>query len=373
VYTPWLHEIAAGTVDTSAVHDADIPLESIRGVRFRRGEVVGIDRVLRHVFLADGSTIPFDMLVCALGSVPHDFDIPGAKAFALQLKRTRDADAIRERMQTLLACAEPGTPRRLFVIGAGTNGVEFAAECASMIAQKKLRSSVRIHVVSTSPTILPILSPFLRRIAQRRLEKLGIVFHCASALTRCDDGMITIQPVIEGIPHGKPLHEACDLCVLALGVRVPDVVASLGYGTNDRGRICVDAMLRVCGESAVFALGDNAVLRDGPSDPQTAQAAIRQANHVAQNIERVILHRALKPYRPRKRSPIVITLGMYDAVASLWGVPMWGYTIAILRRVIDARYFFSTTSFRTMILRMGRGWWTYGKNTRATDQDMDRA
>lgn len=377
VYTPWLHELAAGTVDASALHDVDIALESVRGVRFRRGTVQGVDRVARHVLLADESTIPYDILVIACGSVSNDFDIPGVKGFALDLKRTSDALAIRERVRTLIEEAKRGKRQRLFVVGTGANGVEFAAECGAVV-QRAIRRGVldsglvSVHLVGATPELLPILPLSLRARARRRLEKLGIVLHLSSSLREVKEGVLTLQPLKDGLPSGALHRESFNLCVTALGVKVPDVVQSFGFAVNERGRIFVDDMLRVRGESAIFALGDVAVREHAVSDPQTAQAAVRQAYAVARNICALLERRSLTVYRSPKRWPIVVTLGVNHAIASLWGLPIWGYTVAILRRMIDARYFLLATSIRETLVRMGRGFLTYGKNDCTKDTNMER-
>ncbi len=105
VYTPWLHELAAGTVHESAIHDTEIDLVSIRGIRYRRATVRTIDRVARYVLCEDETTIPFDILVCAFGSVANDFDISGVGAFTHDLKRPSDALRIRQRLAEMLKLA----------------------------------------------------------------------------------------------------------------------------------------------------------------------------------------------------------------------------------------------------------------------------
>ena len=368
VYTPWLDEVAAGTV---SARDAEIPLESVRGVRFRRATVQGIDRVARHVLCEDGTTIPFDLLVCALGSVSNDFDIPGVKAFALDLRRMANAQAIQEQIDRAAKGATSNARARIFVIGTGASGVELAAECVSRFQKHRGRSSVEVHLVGATSEILSGLPKILRRRAEQRLGKFGVITHLSLALTEVKERALTLQPMRDGIPHGSAQHEAFDVCMVALGVKVPDVVRGLGFVTNERGRVLVNDALQVQGESAIFGLGDSVVRAVGDADPQTAYAAMRQARHVARNIVRLIQHRSLLPYHSSRRWPVIVTLGQRYGVASLWGIPVWGYTVLILRHIVDAHYFMLATSFWAMLPRMIRSLF-YAKGAHAKTQNMDR-
>lgn len=380
VYTPWIHEVASGMVHRSAVRDIEIDLAGVRGVRFRHATMQSIDHVTRHVLCEDGSSIPFDILVCALGSVPNDFDIPGVAAFGMDLKRSSDALAIRERLADMLTRTLRGERQRLLVVGNGANGVEFASEVASMvlIAEQKRRipkGLMTISLVGTSPEPLPMLSPALRRRALRRLEALGIRCEGSVALSFLRDGSALLQPMKDGMPVGKPRHEVFDACVTALGVKMSDVVLALPFPKNERGRVIVDETLRVQGQSAIFGLGDSVAFASGSSDPQTAQAAVQQSECVAKNIAAIVRQKPLVAYHPARARSIIITLGKGYALGTAFGVPVWGYTIALLRRVIDAKYFFLATPLPEALRRMVRGFRTYAKETHIKKETLhvDRA
>ena len=366
VYTPWLHEVAAGTVHASAIHDAEIDFVSIRGIRYRRATVRGIDRVARHVLCDDDSTIPYDILVCAFGSVTNDFGIVGARTFTCDVKRPSDAMHIREQLALLLQRASQGTRQRFLVIGNGANGTECISEVASMVNTAVFhgvcsKNDVDLTLVGTSPEPLAMLPSFLRRKTVRRLERLGVRCSGSLALVSVRDGSALLQPVKDGMPVGESVSESFDCCVTALGVKVPDVVHALPFEKNERGRILVNETLRVLGESAVFGLGDSVAVHGAMSDPQTAQAAVYQSRWVACNIAAMIAQRPLATYRPRRSWSMIFTLGKNYAVGTLFGVPVWGYTVAILRRVIDAQYFFLATSWTEAMRRMVRGFLTYAK------------
>lgn len=359
VYTPWLHEIAAGMIADE--QDAEIALESLRGARFLRGSVVGIDRTTRHVLLDDDATVSFDVLVCALGSIPHDFGTKGARAFGLGLKEVQDAEVVRDRFEAMVAEVKKGKRQRLFVIGAGANGLELLTDLAAFVLNHPgLEKYFSFDCVDAGTEFLPMLPKFLRQYTAHRLEKLHIRTHLSTSLREVQKDAVVLQPLRKGLPDGDVVVEHCDGCIVTLGVKVPDVLKDFVFATNERGRALVDQSLRIHGESGIFALGDCAALIDVTPDPQTAAVAMEQANVVAKNIVALIRNKPVQKYHQKKHRDIIVTLGGRDGVGKVFGIPVWGYTTVILHRLIDARYFFFMTSPVDALLRMYRACCTYG-------------
>jgi NADH dehydrogenase len=366
-YTPWLHEVAGGSTARGACGDSDIALESVRGLRYRRGVVDRVDPVNRHVILADGSSIHFDILVCAFGSISNDFGIPGVSAFALDLKRTTDALKIRNRFASMIDHARRSKePQRLVVVGTGANGTEFAAECATTINHLVKKGVLRKGIVdiallgSTTEPLL-MLSPRQRAKAVRRLENIGVSLHMNTALTGAQAESITVRSMRDGVPIGESRAMSAAMTVVALGVKVSDVVMNLAFEKTDRGRLRTDAAMRVLHQTAIFALGDCAAVDDRAPEQQTAQAAVAQSKIVARNIIALMKQRPLAHFKKRNRWDIILTLGEGYALGTVLGVPVSGYTIAILRRAIDAKYFFLVLPWWEACTRMIRGFFTYGK------------
>lgn len=366
-YTPWLHEVAGGSTARHACGDSDIALEAVRGLRYRRGTIDRIDVVNRHVILSDGSSIPFDILVCALGSVSNDFGITGVSAFAFDLKRTSDALKIRERFAVLVDQARRAKePQRLVVVGTGANGTEFAAECATTINHLIKKGALRkgaidVALIGSTAEPLLMLSPRQRAKAVRRLARIGVSLHMNSALTGVQAETIMIRSMKDGVPSGEPKAMSSAMTVVALGVKVPDVVMDLSFEKTDRGRVRVDASMRVLNQTAVFALGDCAAIDGRAPEPQTAQVAVAQSIIVARNILALMRQKPLVHFKNHKRWDIILTLGEGYAIGTLLGIAVSGYTIAILRRAIDAKYFFLVLPWWEAGARMIRGFFTYGK------------
>ncbi|MGA1270090.1 MAG: NAD(P)/FAD-dependent oxidoreductase, partial [Burkholderiaceae bacterium] len=144
-WKPHLHELAAGTMDLD-VHELDYLAQSHwHGFRYRMGEMQGIDREAKHIVVAPvydeqgemivpQRSIPYDVLVLAVGSRTNDFGTPGVAEHAVALESTEEADRFHRRLVNafLRAHAQPEAlgPDQLQVaiVGAGATGVELAAE-----------------------------------------------------------------------------------------------------------------------------------------------------------------------------------------------------------------------------------------------------
>ncbi len=126
----------------------------------------------------------------------------------------------------------------------------------------------------------------------------------------------------------------CSTVVWCAGVTPSPLIATLGLPTT-KGRLNVDAYLRIPGQPRVYALGDAAAVpdltakRDGsghyPLCPPTAQHAMRQATSAAANILADVdpAHGKARPYRHRDLG-LVVDLGGPDAAATPLGVHLRG-------------------------------------------------
>ncbi len=372
VYTPWLYEVASGglledSLRADLVRATDILLDQFSGIRFRKCAIQSVDPVVRNVICADGSAIPYDICVFAVGSVSNNFGIPGVKQFATDLKRTSDALMIRTELSNIIQSSSTKT-KRIVIAGAGASGTEFAAELVATIRALEKRGAiahrfVEVMLIDSADTPLQMLSPFLRKKAQARLRDLGVVLRMNTALANVAEHSVGLKRIVKGIPSEKIETVSCDYCVTALGVKMPEIVALLLFEKHPKGRILVDDALRVLEYRDIFVLGDAAFVNNGKyPDPQTAQVAVEQSIVVAKNIVAMITKRPVVLYRQRKAWDILIALGGKHAVGKAFGVPIWGYTAYILRRLVDARYFFSVLPLWSACVRVVKGVAVYGKN-----------
>ncbi|TGS82849.1 NAD(P)/FAD-dependent oxidoreductase [Mesorhizobium sp. M3A.F.Ca.ET.174.01.1.1] len=338
IWKPLLHEVASGAL--SASHDAVeyIAHASRHGYRYRIGEVVGIDRAKRQVFVApsfddDGrQVIPprvlgYDTLVMAVGSVSNDFGTPGAARHAISLDTADQAARFNKRMidACLRASAqyEQLSPGQLHcvIVGAGATGVELAAELhRSMreIASHNLDNIdferlIRITIVEAGPRILPALPDHVARASARLLVKLGVQIRCGIKVTEVTE---------DGVRLGENLFVPAELVVWAAGIKAPDLLENFdGLETDRINRLIVDDTLRAAADEKVFAIGDCAHCRLPGEDkalPPRAQTAHQQAGHMVKVVAARMAGRAAPAFRYRDYGSLV-SLADYGAFGSLIG------------------------------------------------------
>lgn len=338
VWKPLLHEVASGTLNPSSDAVEYIAHASRHHYRYRIGEVVGIDRARRQIFVApsfddDGRQIipprvlGYDTLVLAVGSVSNDFGTPGAARYAIALDTTGQASRFNKRM--IDACLranaqyEKLSPGQLHcvIVGAGATGVELAAELhKSMreIASHNLDNIdferlIRITIVEAGARILPALPEHLARSSARRLVDLGVQIRCGIKVTEVTE---------DGIRLGEKLFVPAELVVWSAGIKAPDFLKQLdGLDTDRINRLVVDETLRAMGDENVFAIGDCAsCVLPGSEDPlpPRAQTAHQQADHMVKVIAARLEGQAAPAFRYRDYGSLV-SLADYGTFGSLIG------------------------------------------------------
>ena len=111
--------------------------------------------------------------------------------------------------------------------------------------------------------------------------------------------------------------------VWTAGVKASPLLADLGMPLDDRGRVVVDATLRVAGHENIWSLGDCAAVPNtrtpGVFDPPTCQHALRQARCLAKN-----LTGSPQPYGYRMLGQVA-TLGRFKGIADVMGIHLSGF------------------------------------------------
>src|SRR6266702_1130096 len=208
LFTPMLHEIAAGDLDLTNIVN---PIRKLlRNVAFFEGQVLEIDLKQRRVVVGHGfdghsHTIAFDQIVLSLGSTTQFFGLPGVEENALTMKSLSDAVKLRNRLIAILEAADTEcslTERHellsVAVAGAGFAGVETLASINDFL-RNSLRfypylssADVRLTLIHPGEVILPELSPKLGHYAQRKLEERGIDVMAHSRVTSYDGAVIEL-------------------------------------------------------------------------------------------------------------------------------------------------------------------------------------
>jgi NADH dehydrogenase len=328
LYTPLLPEAASGTLEPRHVV---VPLRLMcPHAELLLGRATAVDTEHRRVSVEteDGmKTLAYDELVVALGAISRTLPIPGLADHALGFKSLADAIHLRNhvlrRLEAASSASSEGHRRRelTFVfVGAGYAGVEALAELADLVRDAlrhypALRDEPQHWVlVDAAEKILPEIPTRLGDYAAHQLTRRGVD--------------IRVRTTLEAVEqHAAVLSDGSRILtstvVWTAGVRANPVNERLGMPLDDRGRVLVDATLRVEGVPHVWALGDGARVPNGATpgsfDPPTCQHALRQARRLAKN-----LTGEPKPYRYRMLGQVA-TLGRYKGIADVVDLRFRGF------------------------------------------------
>ena len=293
LFTPMLHEVAAGDLDLTNIINPARKL--LKHASFFEGQVQKIDLVERRITVEHGfdghvHELPFDQIVLALGSTTQFFNLPGVEENALTMKSLSDAVKLRNRLIAILEEADTecsANARRdllsVTVAGAGFAGVETLASINdflrhSMRYYRNLSEEyLRLTLIHPGDVILPELSPRLGRYAQRKLEERGIEVLAHSRVTAYHGEVVELA-------DGKQIPSRT--LIWTAGTMPHPLIGTLPCA-KERGRLRVTAELAVPDWPGVWALGDCALVPDlsnGKVCPPTAQHALRHGKVAAQNI-----------------------------------------------------------------------------------------
>jgi NADH dehydrogenase len=325
LFTPLLPEAGAGTLEPRHVV---VPIRQMcPHAELLLGRVTSLDEERRAVAaetLAGPFEIGYERLVVALGAVTRVLPVPGLREQGLGFKDLADAIALRnrvlEQLERAAALPDPGAELGYVFIGAGYAGVEALAELhdlslAALRFYPTLRNvRQRWVLVDVAPKILPEIPRRLGEYAARHLEKHGVEIHTSTTLESYDGREARLS-------NGTVVPART--LVWTAGVRAHPLLAELGLPLDDRGRVRVDATLRVEGRENMWALGDCTAVPNtktpGTFDPPTCQHALRQARRLAKNVTG-----RPKPYGYRMLGQVA-TLGQYKGIAEIPGLRLRGF------------------------------------------------
>jgi NADH:ubiquinone reductase (H+-translocating) len=333
LFTPMLHEVAAGDLSPSDIVN---PLRRIlHHVNVVEAEVDAIDLTARKIRCLAGLRdmeleFEFDHLLLTIGSETNFFDLQGVRDWAVTMKSLSDTALLRNRMVALLEEAslqkDDATRRELLTFvtaGGGFAGIETTGAVNDFVRETvkfypSLREeTVRVVVVHPGKFLLPELGEELGRYAEKKLSERNVEIIKGARVAGYDGSVVQLSDGTS-IPATTLIWTA--------GVKPSVVIESLSC-KKERGRLLVNEYLAVPGVSGLWAAGDCAAVPDGYETgnffPPTAQHGLREAVRAAKNIEATILGRPLKPFVYATLGQLA-TIGRRTGVAKIFGFKFSG-------------------------------------------------
>jgi len=338
IWKPLLHEVAAGTLDSSIEAMQYMDHAHRHHYKFQLGYMDQVDREKKEVSLAptlddDGDVIiprrsfRYDTLIIAVGSLTKHFNIDGVVEHCKFLDSLEEADSFQKYLMRKMLRAQSRTedlrPGQLHVAiaGAGATGIELAAELHGATKQLiaygldniEARRDIKITIIEASPTILPALPERLSKATLKELEHLGIE-------------VMTDERVVKAEKGGLHTHSGkfipAETMVWAAGVKAPNFLSKIeGLETNEINQLMVKTTLETTKDENIYAFGDCAscplIGKEGFVPPR-AQAAHQQASLLVKSMKNRLAGKALPEYKYVDYGSLV-NLGKYSTVGSLMG------------------------------------------------------
>ncbi|PRW20680.1 water dikinase [Chlorella sorokiniana] len=279
------------------------------GARLVHAECTGLDLQGQRVLLRGRPPLRYDVLSLNLGITPTLSSVPGAAQHSTPVKPISGLVA---RFEALLQKAvAQDQPLRVAVVGAGASGVEVA--CALQYRLQKERraagitSSLTVSLVSRGP-ILQGLTPYARRAFLPLLKERGIAVYEAAG------GVKEVQPAALVLGDGQTVP--FDECLWTTQASAASWLAETGLPVGKDGFLLVnDCLQSDGGPPNVFAAGDVASNARNPR-PKAGVFAVRTGPPLAENLQRLLTGRSLRPWTPQRTFLSLITAGDKYAVAT---------------------------------------------------------
>ena len=262
LFQPLLYELLSEELKTWEVAPCYDQLLS-NNICWIQDTVVHIDQTSQTLQLGSGDCLGWAQLVLATGSETNDFGIPGVKDHSFGFRDLKDVSRLKQWLNNLRQ--QRDAKAGLIIVGAGPTGVELACKLADLID-----GTASVRLVEMGTEILPGSAAFNRERAQAALERKGVVVQLNTSVREVKSSTAVLA-------DGSVLHHAGLVWTAGSSPSIPAISPAPAL---QRGRLAIDADLRLVGSVNCFALGDISALPGRPW-PASAQVAMQQGDATA--------------------------------------------------------------------------------------------
>jgi len=342
-YQPFLPEIAAGSIDP---RHAVVPHHRhLKKTHIVTASVTGINHATKTATITpsigEAYEFAYDQIVVTAGSVSRTFPIPGVADEAIGMKNIEEAIAVRDRILTNFdkAALLPAGPERdrlltFVVVGGGFAGIEAFAEMRSFAsALVKYYETIsfedtHFHLIEAMGRIMPEVSLKTSLWVIKNLAQRGAIVHLETQLQSAVGGKIELST-------GESFES--DLIVWTAGVMASPMLRNTDLPIEERGRLRVQADLRVINDDGVVAdawgAGDVSAVPDltgkgvGGFCVPNAQHAVRQGKLMSKNIVAVLREENPRDYFHQPAGAVAglgLGIGVFQkGKLGITGFPAW--------------------------------------------------
>jgi selenide,water dikinase len=328
VYSGMVPGFVAGQYRAEELEIDVVALAEKAGGRAIVSAAVTVDAEARHIRIADGPPVPYDIASWDIGSTVAGLDLPGVREHALP---TRPIRLFVQRMKELIERArahDPISPFNVVVVGGGAGGVELAFTILHRL-RNDAGHHVRMTLIEGSPEILTRYSGSLRRRVHKRARERGIDIRCQTRVAAADADGLRLE-------DGDRLP--CDALVWVTGAVGHPVFVDSGLPTDSRGFVLIRSTLQFENQDDQFAVGDCGTLIQHPETPKAGVYAVREGPVITDNLYAALRDEPLRRYRPQGDFLTLLNLGDGTALGAKWGLSFGGRWVMRWKDRIDRKF-----------------------------------
>ncbi|WP_040209602.1 NAD(P)/FAD-dependent oxidoreductase [Neobacillus jeddahensis] len=335
-----LHKTGVGTAADRQIAMSIPELINPSKTHFVKAAVSSVDINTQEVHLEGGESISYDYLLIALGFEVETYGTPGIKENAFEIRSFRTSKAIYHQINKQLNLyKQDQDPSRLtFVVaGGGFTGVEMLGELADGLPNLCKEHNVpfekvKIVAIEAAPSVIPFFPKQSIQYTTEVLEKLNVELITGKKILECTPEKVVLENNIE--VRTRTLIWSC-------GVKGNTIVHNWGLPIV-RGKIAVEADLRVKNMKNVFSIGDCSIFMKDEKNAlaPTAQVALQQAPVCAKNIVAALRGESLTAFEYHHKGSVA-SIGLKAGVGKVGNVRLSGLIGAFMKLVIEARYLFN--------------------------------
>ncbi|AFY32443.1 FAD-dependent oxidoreductase [Calothrix sp. PCC 7507] len=303
-------------------------------------KVVGLDLQNNKVICANRPAVNFDVLSVDIGSTPTTISVSGAAEYTIPAKPV--SQLLKHWYQLLESvAANPQASISIGIVGGGAGGVELALSMQAHLQKILQPENLAIHLFQRQNELMPNHHQSVRCQVKQILTKRGIKLYLGETVCQIEPKNMT--PNLERINKVKcesGLTVECNKIFWVTQASAPQWLRTTGLGIDEQGFILVNDKLQSPTHPHIFAAGDIASMVNHPL-PKAGVFAVRQGKPLFENLQRVLLGQALKPYKPQKEYLSLIGTGDGRAIAtkSVFTLPphklLWLWKVWIDRRFME--------------------------------------
>eukprot|EP00850_Spirogloea_muscicola_P020955 SM000232S07925 [mRNA] locus=s232:17720:24986:- [translate_table: standard] len=330
VHTPYSGMLPGYVAGHYTYEDCHIDLRRLArfaGARLIHCSASGIDMQLKQVLLDGRPPMKFDVLSLDIG-VTSLQQVSGAAKYTTPVK---PINLFHERWQKTLdritSC--PSEEERIAIVGGGAGGVELCLAMQHRLVEELKNRGKSTGGLSfqlyTRSRLLPMHAPAAGKMFEQILHDRGVQILQS-------DGIAEVQEnVLLSTTGQKFAFSECFWCTEG-GAAAWLKGTELALDRN--GFVSIEETLQSTSHSGIFAAGDIHASDVHPR-PKAGVFAVRQGPPLAENLQRHLLGKSLKPFKPQLKYLSLISTGNKYAIATRGDLAFEGSFLWLLKDWID--------------------------------------